>query len=52
VLDASGAVVAAISISVPAARVSIPQLMTMAHESLLPGAARLSAQLGYRRQGA
>lgn len=48
VLDASGAVVAAMSISVPAARVSIAQLMRMAHDSLVPGARRLSAELGYR----
>ncbi|GAA1620171.1 IclR family transcriptional regulator C-terminal domain-containing protein [Kribbella sancticallisti] len=47
IFDHTGRVVAAVSISVPAARVSLPQLRRMAEAVLLPAVAELNAELGY-----
>ena len=47
ILDHTGRVVAAVSISVPAARVSLSRLRRMAESVLLPAVAELNAGLGY-----
>ncbi len=46
--DYTGAVVAAVSLSVPTARVSLERLVTCAEEALLPAAHAISRELGAR----
>ncbi len=47
ILDHTGRAVAAVSISVPAARVTLSQLRRMAESVLLPAVHALSAELGH-----